>query len=487
MLRQTLSQVQTLRQEQIMAPQQIQSLEILLATTQELEQKISEEISENPTLELLSHGTEDLVGNPIEQDETTGSPDQEEAAARAAERDETLAALIELNAPWQDGAYKAGSVRHYTAEDEERRQYMLDSLVSAKSLQDVLLEQLRQTEGLDQDAMGVCEEVIGSIDDTGYLRSHVADIAISSGSDMETVERALAVVQGLDPPGIGARDLRECLVLQLKRSGRTDTFEYEVVDKYLEDVGRNQIPKIARAMGISPARLYEALDKLKKLTPFPGSQIAPARPDYVVPEVFIERDDKDAWAVRTNRECFPRLRISPYYLNLLQSPDTPQDVKTYIRQKMTNSKMLLRALDQRASTIERIADCLLQFQPEFFERGIDHLRPLTMSRVADEIGVHETTVSRAVAGKYLQTPHGLFPFRQFFASGIDTGDGAKISSVSVKQKLQETVEQEDSKHPLSDQRLAAMLKGEGYRVARRTIAKYREELGILPSHLRRSF
>ncbi len=479
--------VTSLRQEQILAPQQIQALEILLATIPELEQKISEELAENPTLELLENGSERLVGNLVENDATTAA--EADAAAQAAEKDEAVATLIELGELWRDYApsqYASGP--RPSGEDEERRQFLLNSLVEEPGLQDMLLSQLRQVDALSEHMVSVCEEVIGSIDDTGYLRTHPSDIAIASSADIADVRRAIGVVQGFDPAGIGARDLRECLLLQLDRNGRKNTLVYRIVDEYLDEVGRNQIPRVAKALRTSSTQIYEALDQIRKLNPHPGSLVTPARADnFVYPEVFIEQDESGEWRVRLNRDYTPRLRISPYYLKILQDPSSSKEVKSYVREKVANSKLLLRAIDQRHSTIEEIALSLLKFQRDFFDSGIEHMRPLVMSQVADDISVHETTVSRAIANKYVQTPHGLFPFKHFFSTGYQASDGQMVSSHGIKQKLQTLINSEDQRHPLSDQKLAQLLKEQGFKVARRTVAKYREEMGILPSHMRRNY
>jgi len=485
--KQILSQIQSLRQEQIIAPQQIQSLEILLATIPELEQKISEELAQNPTLELIRPGSQELIGNPIEENGHI-RPDPEEAG-QAGDAQEALAALIELGEFWEERTpYPRAPRGSYTEDDEKRIKHALDSLTDEQTLQDFLLLQLRETDTLTPEQRRIAEEIIGSIDDAGYLRTHPADIAIACHTDLPTVEKVLKVIQSFDPPGVGAADLRECLLLQLERAGRKDTLEYQIVDRFLEKIGRNKIPEIARALGVSPARVYEAIATIRRVTtPFPGSAVSNERPNYVSPELFIEKDENGKWQVQTNRDHLPRLRISPQYLALLKSPDTPADVKSYIRSKLLNSRTLLRALQNRESTLARIGRRLLDHQREFFENGPGHLRPLTMSRIADELGVHETTISRAVANKYVQTPHGLFPLRYFFTSGIHKTDGTQVSSTTVKQRIQELVNEEDKTRPLSDQKIAEILNKEGYNVARRTVAKYREELGIPSSHMRRVF
>lgn len=469
-----------------MAPQQIQALEILLATVPELEQKINEELAENPTLELLHNGRESLMGNPVDGGGGGDSRASDEAA-QAAEKDEALATLIQLTEHWQDysggRSYGGGT---YTDEDEERRQFMFDSLTVEPSLQDFLSDQLREVAGLAPEMVEICSQIIGSIDEMGYLRTHVSDLAIVTGADPSEIRRGLAIVQGFDPPGIGARDLRECLLLQLQRKGEKGSLVYRLVDQFLDEAGRNQIPKIARALHISNSHVYELLEEIRRLNPYPGSLIGGSSSDYVYPEVFIEKQEDGEWGVRPNREYRPRLRIAPYYLELLRDPNTPREAKSYIREKVTRSRQLLKAIDQRQSTIERIAEVLIVHQRDFLDNGVEHMRPLTMSQVADDIGVHETTVSRAIANKYVQTPHGLFRFKHFFSTGFRASDGDEVSSLGIKEKIKNLIDGEDGRKPLSDQKLVELLKEQGFDVARRTVAKYREELGIPASHIRRS-
>ncbi len=487
MLRQSLSQtqIQTLRQE--LAPQQLQSLEILLATVPELEQKISKELIENPTLEMVDSGTQALAGNPVEAaNENTAA--SEELAANAAEKDEALATLIQLDEAWHDyvpPSYTGNA--SFTEDDEERRRFMLNSLVDEPSLQDLLQAQLRENDQLDEMSSRICEEIIGSLDDRGYLRSPLEDIALACVATLEQVNDCLKLIQSFDPAGIAARDLRECLLLQLERRGQKGTLVYMVISKHLDALGRNQIPKVAQSLHISPREVYDVLEEIRTLNPFPGSLLAPNNATFVVPEVYVEKDEDNNWRVRTNRECTPRLRISSYYLNLLKDTETPAEVKTYIRQKIADSKVLLRALDQRQSTIERITHSLLKFQEDFFERGINALKPLILNQVAEDIGVHETTVSRAVSNKYIQSPHGIMPFKHFFSSGLESTSGEMVSSRSIKNMIEDLIKSENPAKPFSDDKLAKLLKERGNQVARRTVAKYREELGILPSHMRRSY
>ncbi len=504
MLQQTLSQNQSLRQEQILAPQQLQSLELLQAPLQELEQKLAAIAEQNPTLELLRPGTETLVGDPTEGDYampaaapdggedggmTTAFRDEDGSAMPAVEpagsNFETFNELCREFLPTEDRTPET-----HTAEDAERRQFRFDSLTVAPALHDRLLEQLRQTDGLDDNALRIGEEIIGSIDDTGYLRTHPADIAIATGSDMAAVERVLRLVQEFDPPGVGARDPRECLLLQLERQGKKGTLEWEAVAKHLDALARNQIPKVAAALGVTPTQVYDILAALRRLTPYPGTASASLAPDintFITPEIHIWQTEDGGWQVESNREYRPRVRISPAYLDMLEDPETTPEVKSWLRQKLLESRQVMRALQNRENTLERIAHSLLKFQPEFFEHGPSFLRPLTLDQVAQDLGLHETTISRAIAGKYLDGPSGVVPFRKFFAGGIVSDAGDKISSQSIKERLAQLIREEDTAKPLADQDLVKLLAAQGFKLARRTVAKYREELNVPPSHLRRHF
>ncbi len=261
-----------------------------------------------------------------------------------------------------------------------------------------------------------------------------------------------------------------------------------MVDKHLEDLGRNRIPQVARALRTTPAALYEVLTQIKQLQPRPGNAAEDAEIQYVLPELTVEEDDESptGYSVRSHRDYVPQLRISSQYMRILEDPNVPKDVKQYVREKITGGNLLIKSIAQRQSTLQTITEIIVDRQREFLEQGEEALHPLTMSQVAEEIGVHETTVSRAIANKYVQTPRGLYPLRFFFTGGYETEDGEMLSSHSVKHKIQSFISEENPRKPLSDQKLMQMLKADGVDVARRTVAKYREELGIPSSHLRKS-
>jgi len=482
-IQQGLYQSTELQQVQIIAPQQIQSLEILTAPLFDLSTRINQEMEANPALERLSTDGEQLVGDPMEElGETQVDADM---ASAAAEKDEVLANIVQLDESWGDYLLPNHARSYAGAEDDERRQYFFDSLTAGSTLADDLMQQLR-TSDFDEQTTKIGEAVIGSIDESGYLRSRPEDVAVACGANVKDVRRVINTLQTFEPAGVCARDLRECLLLQLERQGRKDSLTYKAIDKHLDKLAKNRIPQVAKALRISAATLHEVMNEIRQLQPRPGHSVATGNEQYVLPEVFVEKQD-NGYTIRTNTDHTPRIRVSPLYIKLLGDPDTPKDVCEYIKEKILNGNALIKSLSHRQTTIERIAEIIVDWQREFLDSGDESMRPLTMSQVAAEIGVHETTVSRAVANKYIQTPRGLYPFKYFFTTGYQTSDGNMLSSRSIKSKIQAMVSEEDFSHPLSDQKIVALLKNQGVPVARRTVAKYREELGIQSSHLRKSY
>ncbi len=480
-----LSQDLSLRQEQIIAPHQIQSLEILAIPLLDLQARVNQEMEDNPTLELMDSESEQLIGDPMEELSDPQS-DNRELAGDVAEKDEYLANLMQIDDMWREYVPPNHAKQYATADDEEKRRYFFDSLTTEKTLADDLLEQLRLSDTDDETAM-LAEQIIGSLDEAGYLRATLEELATSMAADTAAVKKALDLVQTFEPPGIGARDLRECLLIQLRHNGRENSLTYKVVDKHLEDIARNRIPQMAKALKTSPPALYEVIEEIKRLQPRPGSASENNHVQYVLPELEVELDEEqNNYVVKSQRDYLPRLRISPHYLRILEDPSVPKEVKQYVREKITGGNFLIKSIAQRQSTLQTITQIIVARQRAFLEEGEEALHPLTMSQVADEIGVHETTVSRAIANKFVQTPRGLYPLKFFFAGGYETEDGEMLSSHSIKHKLQTLITEENPNKPLSDQKLVNLLKQDGLNVARRTVAKYREELGIPSSHLRKN-
>ena len=362
---------------------------------------------------------------------------------------------------------------------------MFDSITAETSLAQHLMEQLNDTE-LSAEERGFAELLIGNIDDYGYLTTTVEELATTANVPVEKISGVLKVIQTFDPVGVGARDLRECLLIQLDRAGQTESLEYLIVRDFMDALGKRKIPEIARGTNRSVDEVQESLGRIGRLDPRPGRAFLPVAEQYVAPEVFVKRDGDD-FIVTTNDEQIPHLRISNVYKDLMAQGGDNAEVKNYIREKIRAGKFLIKSLQQRQSTIANIGKEIVNRQREFMEKGIAHLKPMTMAQVAEVVGVHETTVSRAVSGKYIETPQGVFEMKYFFTAGLQTDSGSDMSNTSVKDMIAEIFKGENPAHPLSDQEVVKMLTAKGINIARRTVAKYRDELGILPSNLRRVY
>lgn len=456
--------------QQVLAPHLFQSLEILQMPLLDLQQMIKQELSENPTLEATQEQPDEQIE--IEQ----GTKDLERD-----EFDNEFEKLAALGEDWNDSQLENRQVAGSDA--DEKYQFMMDSLSESTSLHDQLLEQLSLS-NLNGYERKIAEIVIGNIDDDGYLQLDVDDLLALPNFPAETLDKILGTIHEFDPPGVGARDLRECLLLQLKRSGREETQEYQLVDQHLDLLGRHKYEEIARGMGLTVDRVKELAKKIARLDPKPGRNFSEERIEYVTPEIVVEKKDGE-YVITQNRKPYPKLFVSQKYLQMLKDPNTSKEVKTYIREKITKSKQFIQSIDQRMDTIYRIAVEIVRIQRDYFDHGVSHLKPLNMKTVAALLEVHETTISRATTGKYMQTPRGLLSMKYFFKPGVRTASGESISNESVKAALAEIVRDEDKKKPYSDAKLVTLLNERGIKIARRTIAKYRDQLRILPSHLRK--
>jgi RNA polymerase sigma-54 factor len=372
-----------------------------------------------------------------------------------------------------------------STEDQEKRQFMFDSLVMPTSLQEDLLEQAREAD-FTAEQWPLVENLIGNIDDRGRLNSNLDELAISSGIPVEKYLEVLKIIQSFDPPGVGARDLRECLLLQLERSNKKQTLEYRIISEYMDALAKRRLPEIAKGLELPMEDIQEAMKRIAHLEPHPGREFLPDNDIYILPEVFVNKSGDD-YVVTTNDEQIPRLRISNTYKDLMAQANSSSEVRNYIRDKINAGKFLIKSLHQRQQTILNIAKEIVKRQRDFLDKGVAHLKPLTMAQVAEVVGVHETTVSRAVSGKYMETPQGLFEMKYFFTSGFQTATGVDMSNTSVKDMIDEIFKNEDRSKPLSDQEVVKIMGEKGIVIARRTVAKYRSELNILPSNLRKVY
>ncbi len=444
------------------------SLEILQAGTLELSQLVRQALESNPVLEDITES--------VSLDEE--GPDPEEA--------DSLEYLNETDDDWRDRLILDGKSSPWTSEDEERRQRLYDSIVAPETLQQHLQHQL-DLSMVDPEVREAAQAILGNLDPRGFLDLPAKELGIRLNLKPVHLNAALKLIQSFDPAGIGASGIPESLLLQLERHEGTDTIEYKIVRDHLEDLARKRHPQIARALGTSVERITEAAARIGRLTPNPGGDFDPTGNPYILPDVIIELDDDGRWSARLTGEHLPNLRINDFYKDMIGRNGTDSKARQFLRDQIRDGRSLIRSISLRQETILAIAHQLIDHQPQFFTKGPRHLRPLTMNDIADELSLHATTVSRAVAGKYVLTPHGLMEMRAFFATGYQTSSGEEVSNAGVREAIQQLVAQENPSKPLSDDALAKQLDQQGIKVARRTVAKYREQLNILPSHLRKSF
>jgi RNA polymerase sigma-54 factor len=347
---------------------------------------------------------------------------------------------------------------------------------------------MRQAEmtDLSPDGMAAMQNLVGSLDDRGFLTVKAADVALQAALPLDAVQEAVAALKTFDPAGIGSENLAECLLAQLTAKGRRDSLASRIIRDHFELLTRRRIPELSRKLGAASDDVQGAIEEIGKLDPAPGRQFADDQNRVVVPDVVVEHDGNE-WKIHLNNDYIPRLRISSTYRDLIAKGSLSKDERDYLKDRMRSGKFLIDSIEQRQRTIERITREILKAQMPFFENGVSHLKPLTMTQIADVVGVHETTVSRAIANKYIRTPHGVFEFKYFFTPGYQNDSGASVSNTSVKEMIADLVAGEDKAAPFSDQELVSKLQEKGINIARRTVAKYREELGILPSNLRRDY
>ena len=488
----SLSQKMELRLK--LAPQILQSIEILQLATLDLKGLIEREMEMNPTIELESA---DPSAGPLPGDQPAGGNSGEGNLAELAPSEQSLTAEFErlegLNEQWKE--FSGGFRPSMGGDgDKDKKLEAMQNTADTKSdsLQEVLDRQLT-TLNLKERDQQICSYLVWNIDENGYLRYQI-DEEFVKGCEVQpplTIEEAedcLELIQDLEPPGVGARDLRECLLVQLEKTNQKHKFDLEIriVRDHLDDVVNNRLPKIAKALNEPIEVISDAIEFIRTLNPKPGRLFSSSPVHYVIPDVVVDQVD-GKWEVRVEDGYIPRITISKHYQDMLKAGSDDPKVRAYVKKKIDSAKWLMESIEQRKATLTRIAQEIVDYQIPFLEKGIDALRPLKMQYIADRVGVHVSTVSRAIAEKWMQTPRGIFPLRFFFNGGTTRADGEEKSIIAVKQKVKEIVEKEDKQHPLSDEEIAAFLKKEGLDIARRTVTKYRKQLAIPSSRQRRSY
>jgi RNA polymerase sigma-54 factor len=354
------------------------------------------------------------------------------------------------------------------------------------TLEDYLLSQLRMAAVPDEEAK-IGEFIIGSLDGDGFLTISPEEVANLLSTDTENVKKVLSLIKTFDPTGVGASDLRECLQIQLEQQGLRDSLAWVLITDYFEELLQRRYPEIAKKLKTDVSEIQAAEEVIGKLDPRPGSRYASDEPRYIVPDLIVEKVEDD-YVVQLNDRNVPRLRVSRAYKDIMTSAKSRSKKEhEYVKDKLNSAVWLIRTIDQRRRTMIKVMEAILDVQREFFDRGVEHLKPLTLQQIAERVEMHESTVSRVTSGKYVQTPRGVFELKYFFSTGLRTDNGEVASSRKIKARIAELIEKEDRRKPLSDQMIAGMLKEEGFRVARRTVAKYRDRLGVLPARMRKQY
>ncbi|MDR1304244.1 MAG: RNA polymerase factor sigma-54 [Verrucomicrobiales bacterium] len=449
---------------QTLSPQMQQSLQFLQAPALELRALIQRELQSNPVLE--------------EQEP------EPEARREDADHDAESEPPKKQDEDWREYFSQSQPSKAASSELQKKRDFFFDSQVAAETLSAHLRQQLT-LDTANQTLLMVGEEIIGNLNENGFLTLPLEEIANRAGVDLPTAEQALTLIQSCHPPGVGARDLRESLLIQLRHQGVADPLITTLTTEELDKIGRKRFSELARRYQTTPERIREIAETISGLNPRPGAAFAADQPQHIVQAEANFVKQGDTWVAQLNREPLPSLRISDTYKDLLGDTGRDQDLKEYLRERLRAGKFLIKCLHQRQQTIENVLNEIARRQTDFLEHGVSHLQPLTMNQVAAAVGVHETTVSRAAANKYVATPWGVFPIKYFFTSGYTTSDGQNLANTSVKDAIADLVSREDNRQPLSDSEIVSILEEKGIELARRTVAKYRAELNILPSNLRR--
>jgi RNA polymerase sigma-54 factor len=492
-----LYQSTQLRQEMRINPRLYQAMELLYMPLLDLEQHVNQELAENPFLEL----SEAEVQKDVELKEDT--------------KDEPLGDDVDWEEILLDGFDVGGRRQQY-----EHKEHYEPTPVEAQDLHDHLQEQLRLL-SISERELRLGEEIIGNIDDSGMLvcsteevisgvnewlddvrpglmeraramedeearAEEVAEIlAVFRPYEPIEAERMLTVVQGFDPPGIGARDVKESILLQLKQRDEEDTLQYRIVEEHFEDLINHRWADIAKALDITPKQVQTAADEISHLDPKPGLKYSVDPEQYVVPDLIVEKIDGE-YMVFANDTSLPRLRISQSYRDVARDKSKfTGENKEFIASKLNSANWMIQAIEQRRQTMLKVMTFIVDRQREFFERGVQYLKPLTLREVADHIEMHESTVSRVTNKKFVQTPRGVYSLKYFFSSGLSTTSGEDISARGVKAKIKGLVQEENAMKPLTDQAIVSLLKADGVKIARRTVAKYRDQMGILPARMRK--
>jgi RNA polymerase sigma-54 factor len=471
-----------LSQQLVMTPQLQQAIKLLQLSRLELVNLVQQELQENPVLEEGLE-TEEVPSAEVEREVELPEAPQPEAPDAPSEREASDAEKI-ADVDWQNYIDSNPQTSYSEARDDDDRRPVESAASSRPSLADHLEWQL-QLSTLTDEERECARWIIGNLDDDGYLRDGLENISKQSGLPIEALEAGLLKIQACDPPGVGARDLRECLLLQIESLDIGDPLVRRIIEECLPLLQKRDLRGISRMLGVSLEEVAAASRVIGGLEPWPGRAFGGDEPVYITPDIHVVKIG-DEYHILLNEDGLPKLRINNLYRDVLQRGNgVPKDTKEYVQGKVRSALWLIKSIHQRQRTIYKVMQSILRHQREFFERGINQLKPLNLRDVADDIEMHESTVSRVTSNKYVSTPQGIFELKYFFNSSISRVDGDAVASESVKERIRKIIAAEDPRRPLSDQRIAEMLKAANIDIARRTVTKYREALNILSSTRRR--
>ncbi len=488
------------RQQLVMTPKLQQALKLLQMPAIELQQMLKQEIMENPLLEEVEE-YEEIVEETEQQADASGegadgdgaAPAEAPAAPVEEPAEEPVEAKVEggeagdERVDWDEYFNDGFDIGRAGAEEEHKEEFFEKVPVAKRSFTDTLMGQLRIVTD-DPKMLVIGDYLIGSLDESGYLTCALEEVAGTFGVGVEDVDKVLELIQAFDPPGVGARNLQECLLLQLKYRGLTDSMAAAIIRDHFDEFKQKKYVDIARKLRISVQDVQDQCKLISTLDPKPGLEVVAEDPKYVIPDLIIESID-GKYVVYLNDRNIPRLRVSQHYHDELMREvrDGDSEAREFINARLKSAKWLIQTIEQRRRTMVKVMECIVRKQREFFDKGTAFLRPLTLQQVASEINMHESTVSRVTTNKYVQTPRGVFELKFFFSSSLGTQDGGEVSAKSAKDKIRRIIEAETDRTPLSDQKIADMLKRDGLNIARRTVAKYREQLNILPARMRKQY
>ena len=471
-----------LSQQLVMTPQLQQAIKLLQLSRLELVNLVQQELQENPILEENLEGEDPVVAD-VEAEVEAPEAGAPEAPEGPADREATDAEKI-ADIDWQNYMESNPQTSFAEARDDDERSSLESRLTRRTSLADHLEWQL-QLSAFDEGEREAARFIIGNLDEDGYLRDDLESLSKQAALPVEIVEAALAKIQLLDPPGVAARDLRECLTLQLDAHSIDDALVRRIVGDCLEQLQKRDFRGISRMLCVPVEEVAAASRVIGTLEPWPGRQFGGEDPVYIMPDIYVVKIGDD-YHILLNEDGLPKLRINNMYRDVLQRGNgVAKSTKDYVQDKVRSALWLIKSIHQRQRTIYKVMQSILKNQRQFFDRGINFLRPLNLRDVADDIEMHESTVSRVTSNKYVHTPQGIFELKYFFNSSISRVDGEAVASESVKERIRKIISAEDSRRPLSDQRIAEMLKAANIDIARRTVTKYREALNILSSTRRR--